>query len=354
MDSAGAIGINLRLDLLQHRDFAFTALRIETLLLHEVGERLLLRNDHHHRVGILVVVQHHLRNELRHLGQTVLETFRRILFTVRRDQQALEAAHYIEEFRIPGTDVAHVACVEPAVDDRVGRCLGILPVAGHHVLAADDDFSLGAVRHLVALFIADLAVHRLDEAARRTEDRVSFRVGTDDRRGLGQAIALEHRHSHSAEEALQLDVQQRAAAHEKAHTPAKTLAYLLEDKLVEEHHQRLAPGHVQAAAIVVFLVVGDGIPDREVEEFLHLRAFGLDAAFDVFLEIAGQCRHGEHGVRPRLPDGRRHVLEGGQRVLADRHEGDAAAVEHHGVHAGHMGEAVVEREDDQQHFVLVE
>ena len=59
-------------------------------------------------------------------------------------------------------------------------------------------------------------------------------------------------------------------------------------------------------------------------------------------------------MRTRLTDGDGDVLQGGQRILADRHEGDAAAVRHQRVHTRHVREAVVERNDNQQHLVFVD
>ena len=241
--------------------------------------------------------------------------------------------------------------MEPAVDDGVGRGLGVLPVARHHVLAADDDLAAGAVRDFLALGVQDDDVHRLHQPAGGAEAGVALRVRADDRGGLGETVALEHGHAHGAEEALELDVQQGAAAHEELHPAAEALAHLLEEDLVEQGHEGLAPEGAARAAVVVFLVVLDGVLDGEVEEFLHLRALLLDAGLDVLLEVAGEGRDGQHHVRARLGDGRRDVAQGGEGVLADGHEGDGAGVSHHRVHARHVREAVVQREDDEHRGV---
>ena len=220
-------------------------------------------------------------------------------------------------------DVAHVAGVEPAVDDGVGRGLGVLPVARHHVLATDDNLTAGAVRDFLALGVQDDTVHRLHQSAGGPEAGVALGVRADDRSGLGEAVALEHGHAHGAEESLEFDVQQGAAAHEKLHPAAETLTYLLEQDLVEQGHERLPPEGAAGAAVVVFLVVLDGVVEGEVEEFLHLLTLLLDAGLDVLLEVAGQSRDGQHHVWTRFGDGCRDIAQGGEGVLADGHECDA-------------------------------
>ena len=59
-------------------------------------------------------------------------------------------------------------------------------------------------------------------------------------------------------------------------------------------------------------------------------------------------------MRTGFRDGRRDIAQGRQGILADRDEGDGPAVEHHRIHAGHMREAMVERQDDQHDVVLVQ
>ena len=177
-------------------------------------------------------------------------------------------------------------------------------------------------------------------------------VGADDGRRFREAVSLEHRHADGTEETLEFNIKQGAAAYEELHPPAETFADRLEKDLVEKGHERLAPAHRQAAPVVVFLIIGNGIAHREVEEFLHRRALGLDAGLDILFEITCERGHGQHHMRTGLADGRGNILEGGEGVLADGHEGDAAAVIHHCVHTGHMGEAVVQREDDEHYVPL--
>ena len=315
---------------------------------------VLVRHHQGHAVGLLVVVEHAGVHPLGGFGEVVLEAFGGVFLTVGGDEEALESAHDIEEVRVFGADVAHVAGVEPAVNNGIGRGLGVLPVAGHHVFSADDNLAFGAVGYFLAIGVQDDAVHGLDDAAGGTEAGVALRVGADDGRGFREAVALEHGHAHGAEEALQLDVQQGAAAHEEAHAAAEALAHLGEHQFVKQVHQRLAPGGAAGSAVVVFLVVFDGIAQGKVEELLREAAFLLDGALDVLLEVAGQGRNGKHHVRTHLRDGHGHVTQRCQGVFADGDEGDGTAVNHHGVHAGHMGEAVVQREDDEHDLSFVD
>ena len=200
------------------------------------------------------------------------------------------------------------------------------------------------------LLIADLDVHGLDCATGAAEDGVTFAVGADDRRGFAEAVALEDRDADGIEPLLQFYVQQGAAAHKETHLAAKSvLANLCEELFVEEVDERLLPEMLVPglAGVIVFLIVAYCQIDREVEEFLHPGALGLDARLDVLLEGAGKGGNAEHHVGLHVLDGSRHVAQGGQLGFAHGNGGDAAAVHHHGVESGHMRKAVVQREDDE-------
>ena len=62
-------------------------------------------------------------------------------------------------------------------------------------------------------------------------------IGRDHRRCFGEAVPLIHRHPDRGEEALQLDVEQRAAADEVLHPSAEVLADLREEDRIEEADQ---------------------------------------------------------------------------------------------------------------------
>lgn len=97
-------------------------------------------NDDGDRVGILVVVDDDLVDQLRCVGDRLLHAFGAVFFAVGGDQQAFETSQHIEESVVG--QVAHVARMEPAVAHGVGRRFGVFPVTGHDILAADDDLGL--------------------------------------------------------------------------------------------------------------------------------------------------------------------------------------------------------------------
>ena len=123
-------------------------------------EGILVRNYEHDGVRALVVVKNDIVNVLGNHCEVVLIAFRRVLFTVGRDKQGLEASGHVEVIRVFLADVAAVTCVEPSVNHSLCRSLRVLPVTCHHVLTLDYDFSGLAVRQNLAFVIADDALHR--------------------------------------------------------------------------------------------------------------------------------------------------------------------------------------------------
>src|SRR5579875_2864906 len=76
-------------------------------------------------------------------------------------------------------DPAHVAGVQPAVDDGLRRGLRPLPVAAHHVVALDHDLADLADGHLGTVVVDDLHLYAGDRGA--------------DRAGLARAVAVVER-----------------------------------------------------------------------------------------------------------------------------------------------------------------
>ena len=208
-----------------------------------------------------------------------------------------------------------------------------------------------AGRHFLAIRIAYLAIHRTHDAAGRTEDSVTLRVGADDRRSLTQTVTLEHGNTDSVVITLQLDVEQRATAHEEQHTATQTLTHCLENQFVEQSHQRTFPQLTQTALVPVFLVVLDVQLQRVVVQRLHFRAFLLDARLDILLEITRQRGHTQHHVRTRFLNRHRDVLQRSQSGLAYRNGSDTATRRHHEIETRHVRKTVVHRQDDQHHAV---
>src|ERR1017187_6501743 len=109
-------------------------------------------------------------------------------------------------------DPPEVAGVKPAVLDRLAGRGGALPIALHHVRAADHDLADLVHRTLVAMLVDDLHLHVLDRRSNRP--RLALAIGIvkrSDRRCLGESIALEHLAVERTIEAAQyLDRKRRA------------------------------------------------------------------------------------------------------------------------------------------------
>ncbi len=243
--------------------------------------------------------------------------------------------------------------MQPAIDDGLCRRFGVLPIARHDILSLDNNLTALSVGNDIALGVTDLQVQVCHDTTARSEDGVSRGVGADNRRCLTQAIALEHRHTHGTEIALQLDVEQRTATDKEFHTATEALAHAGEDEFVEQFDQRSTPC-LTAAAVPVLLIIFNGVLERKLVEFLHKLALCLDACLDALAEITRQSRNGKHDHRAYFLDRQWDILQRSQCRLADRHRGDRATVGHHGVEACHMRKAVVERKNDEHDIVGVD
>ena len=269
----------------------------------------------------------------------LLHSFGAVFFAVRSDQQALETSQHIEEIIL--RDVTHVARVEPPVAHGFGRGPGILPVAGHDVLAAGN---------LAALLVEDLQVQRNEYLARRSEPvPVMFgRVGRNHGRRLRKSVSLEHRDSDGVEKPLQLRVEQRTAPDEELEVATERLPHLAEQQRVEnpdDGGQHDAPSAAPAIPVAVVCVCR---AEREVEKRLGESPLGPYGAFDVFPEVLGQRRDRQQEVRLHLADVLRDVLERLHRRRSDLHRGHRGSAGDHDVETHDVGETVVERQDDQR------
>ena len=192
--------------------------------------------------GTLVVIDNDLVDEGRFINDRLLHSFGAVLLSVAGDQQALEAPQYVEEIIL--RHIAHIARVEPAVADGRRRRIGIFPVAGHDVLAPDDDFTLLAARQLSPLFVEDFQVERFENLARRSElvPVVLGRIGRNDGCSFRESVSLEHRDPDGIEKALQLRIEQCAAPDEKLQAAAECLPHLAEQHEVEKVPRRVPAG----------------------------------------------------------------------------------------------------------------
>ena len=196
------VSIHLRLNLVKHQSLSCFCFRVNALLLAVIAQCIFVRHNQGNGVGVLVVVQDTLLNIRRTVCQTVLKTFRTVLLAIGTDQQTFEAAYYPQESRMFLRHISHIAGVQPAVNDRFLCCLGVLPVACHHILAANNNLAAFAVRHNVSLAVAYLHFLVGYYSSAGAEDCSSVGVRADDRRSLAQSVALEHRHSYGAEVSL--------------------------------------------------------------------------------------------------------------------------------------------------------
>jgi len=173
-------------------------------------------------------------------------------------------------------------------------------------------------------------------------------IGGDDGSGLAEAVALEHRDTDGVEEALQLDIEEGAAADEEFEPSAEILAHFFKEDLVVEQQQRFVDGAPAPAAVQAEAVVGIGRLEGLVEERFHLCALLADPLLNVLAEVLRQGGDAEQKDRPGLLDGDRDILQGFNGGFADRDGGHAGAVFHQGIDAGGMGEAVVPGQDEQR------
>ena len=155
-----------------------------------------------------VAVDHRL-GDLRLQRQQALDARRRHHVAARILDEVLLAVGDLDV--AVGIDQADVAGVQPAVLDRRGGCRLVVPVAGHHQLAAHQD--------LAVLGDADLDVG--ERRADRVELGAVGAVARDDRRRLGLAVALQQAHAERREEHGDLVVERRAAGDERLEPAAE-------------------------------------------------------------------------------------------------------------------------------------
>ena len=322
--------------------------RSRTARIEFAEQRLAVGHDDGTREGALVVVNQNLVDEGRLVDDGLLHPFGAVLLAVGGDEQALEAAQHVEEFIL--RDISHVARVEPSVAHGLGRRLGILPVAGHDILAADDDFALLAARKFASLLVDDFQVERNENLARRAKavPVILGRVGRDDGRRLRKAVSLEHRDADGVEETLQLGIEQRTAADKELQAAAEGLADLAEEHQVEELDRGPEHETPPPAAAVAVLIVAVGRPKRQLEEPLRGETLGADGTLDVLAEILGQRRHRKQEVGAYFADVERDILERLHRRGTHLHRSDRRSAGNHDVESHDMGETVVQRQDDER------
>ena len=243
--------------------------------------------------------------------------------------------------------------MQPAINNGFSRCRRVLPISRHNILALDNDFALLAQWHLIAIVVENLQLQRLDNLTRRAEAMTPLaeRVSRDNRCSLRQAVALQHRHTHSVEESLQLRVEQRSTAYEEFYVATKSLAHLLKENLIEQCHKRFQHKTPALALCVAILVILVGNLQCKLKELFDLWSLLVNRSLDILAEILCQRRNGQQYMRLNLADIYRYILqcfEWGATNLRCRHR---STTSHHNIEACNMGKAVVEWQDDKHRIV---
>ena len=183
---------------------------------------------------------------------------------------------------------------------RLGGGLGPLPVALHHVVAADDDLADLTLGHLVALVVDDPHLHVLDRRA--------------DRAGLALAVGVvERRHRRALREPVALE----DLAAERLVEPAQEL----------DGHRRAARPAQPQSAHVVGLALGV-MEHRAVHRGHALEDVDLVALDD--LQRLARLEARQQGQRATAPDRRVHpagLAEGVKQRQRPEHHRLAAQVE---------------------------
>src|ERR1035437_5734072 len=154
----------------------------------------LARLGRDHGVDLLAefLVGHPDDGGLGHLGMHVddLLDLARVDVEAAADDQLLLAIDDEEEAFV--VDVADVTAVEPAVLDRLGGGLRLVPVAVHDVVALDHDLAALALRDLLVVLVEDLDVDSPDRLADGADLLAGLQlVEGGGGAGLGEAVALQ-------------------------------------------------------------------------------------------------------------------------------------------------------------------
>jgi hypothetical protein len=153
---------------------------------------VLARDEEHHRLAA-VRVGHTDGGHVIHAGMQPHGVFdlRGKGFHAGDHDQVLLAIDELDiALRVHAADVAGE---QPSAGREVARgFLRSLPIAGHHLRTAHPDFTDAADRHRVPAVVEDRHVGRRDRQAELAAATAGVhRVGADDRRGLGHAIAFD-------------------------------------------------------------------------------------------------------------------------------------------------------------------
>ena len=203
------------------------------------GRKLLHVGEDHggeHRISAALPADNHALGNLIHRREVFLNLLGEDIFAVFEDNDRLLSAG---DVNIPlAVEIAEVTRAEPTVvgEGGSGGRL-ILVVAEHDVLALDADFAVAVGRDVVKL---DLAAGQRNADGGRVVEHIV--VGADQRRALGDAVAVDERDADAVKEFAKLGTQRRTAADD--------LTQIAAERLVHRGKQRLAHVDAHAAHLV--------------------------------------------------------------------------------------------------------
>ena len=250
----------------------------QPVLLGERRRLLGVERDQGDEVGPAVADHHALRDQrvLLHLG---LDVRRGDVLAAGGDDDVLLAAGDLEE--AVGVDLADVAGVEPAVDERLAGRLVVLVVALEDVRPAHQDLAVVGDLHLAA--------------GERLADRAELElVGPRDRRrgrGLRHPPALEHEHAGGVEEAEDLRVDRGGAGDRLDDPPAEQVADVRQHQAVGDLVLDAKRGP-RALALALELADPAADADRPVEDRLLHAARVLRLRGRGGVDLLEDPRHG--------------------------------------------------------------
>ncbi|GBD42535.1 hypothetical protein HRbin39_01929 [bacterium HR39] len=224
---------------------------------------------------------------------------------------------------------AHITRVQPAALQRLGGGDRIPEIALHDVGAAHEDLAVPGDPHLHPL---ERRPHRLDAAG-------TGRIAGDHRRGLGHAVALQHRQAQGHEEHAHLVGERCAARDHGLEPPAEALGHPaahqpVEQPVLDALDRRERPLLVASAAQL----------HRPEEQPCPQAAAAFHLAPDALVQEFEQARHAGDDGGPRLDEVARELLHA-LGVVDARADGDGE-VQPRGVLVG-----VGERQEGEEDLV---
>ena len=209
--------------------------------------------------------------------------------------------------------------MKPAVHDRLPGGFVVAEVPLHHVVATAEDLAV----------VGDLDVHSANGNTDRAEPEAVETVHGNDRRGLRQAVALDHDPAGSQEELGNVAGERRAPGDEEAHAPAHPGVELAEHQLRGHRVLQFQPDGRRGS---VLAMAADFVADRKrpIEDLLLQRTSGSSRLEDPVPHLLVEAGHTGHHGGMDLAD----VLDQGVHALGDGDRDPGVRIEVVGHHPG--------------------